>query len=300
MTVTKPSFFIVGSPKCGTTALYEYLKEHPQIFMPKKELYFFGKDFTFREKRAELAYYLSLFTPAQAHQITGEASVWYLYSKTAAEEIKTFNKEAKIIIMLRHPVDMLYSLHSQQLYAGNEDIEVFENALAAEGKRRRGKHIPPYLGCPYEALYYSEVGKYSQQVKRYVEVFGEEKVHIIWFDEFINNTAQVYENTLKFLEVTTDFKPTLAKVNPNKKVRHQGFRNLLKQRPSWLLKTGKILLPSQKIRQQIISKLWAWNTTYTERQPMKEETRTFLQVAFQEDIKRLASLTKKDLTHWLT
>ena len=187
--IQKPNFFIVGAAKSGTTALYEYLKKHPNIFMPKKELYYFGKDFTFREAHTPLEYYMSFFEaiPPNAKQI-GEASVWYLYSKTAAVEIKEFQPKAKIIIMLREPTEMLYSLHSQQLYSGNEDIEGFEMALQAEFARKKGQQLPPYIGCPYEALHYSEVPRYYEQVKRYIDVFGKENVHIILFNDFAKST----------------------------------------------------------------------------------------------------------------
>lgn len=297
--LNKPHFFLVGAPKCGTTALYEYLSRHPDIFLPKKEIYFFGKDFSFRQPRPNLDYYLSLFQPAKPRQCIGEASVWYLYSKSAAREIKAFQPQAKIIILLRNPVEMLYSLHSQQLYNGNEHIENFEAALAAETSRRQGKNLPPLIGCPYEATYYSEVAKYYEQVKRYVEVFGNTRIKVIVFDDFISDTATVYRETLQFLGVNPNFTTSFERINPNKKTRSTTFRNLLKQRSHTLIRLGKLLLPSRKVRQWLLQKLWQLNTQYTERRPMQQATYQKLQASLREDIKKTSLLLNINLDAWL-
>lgn len=128
-----PNFFIVGAPKCGTTAMHIYLRQHPEIFMPeKKESHFFGSDLNSQYFIRDREKYLSLFSEAKDVKRIGEASVWYLYSKQAAYEIKEFSPSASIIIMLRNPVDMLYAQHSQFLYNGNENIASFEDALNAE------------------------------------------------------------------------------------------------------------------------------------------------------------------------
>lgn len=137
--MTRPNFFIVGAPKCGTTSLYEYLRSHPQVFMPeKKEPEHFSDDLDWRNvmlrhRVADRDDYLSLFDPAPAHAAAvGEASTWYLFSEAAAGAIHDFNPEARIIIMLRDPVKMMYSLHGQFLKDCNEVIEDFAQAIAAE------------------------------------------------------------------------------------------------------------------------------------------------------------------------
>src|SRR5436190_21521408 len=108
-----PNFFIVGAPKCGTTAMYEFLKQHPQIFMTRKEVDFFGSDLYMKERIRDESAYLQLFAAATDEFRVGEGSVWYLYSKRAAAEIKRFVSDARIIIQLRDPTDMIYSLHSE-------------------------------------------------------------------------------------------------------------------------------------------------------------------------------------------
>jgi len=296
--IQKPNFFIVGAAKSGTTALYEYLKKHPDIFIPAKELYYFGKDFTFREAHTPLDYYLSFFEtiPPKIKQI-GEASVWYLYSKTAAAEIKAFQPKAKIIIMLREPTEMLYSLHSQLLYSGNECIENFELALQAEPMRKKGEQLPPYIGSPYEALYYSQVPKYYEQVKRYIDTFGSENVHIILFDEFVENTKMVYQKCLDFLALPA-IDINFERVNSNKAVRFAGLRDFLKRRPKFLIKLSKLILPYRPWRHRVQDFLYALNSKKQERKPMNEETRAFLKMAFREDTKKLEELIQRNLKYW--
>jgi hypothetical protein len=112
-----PDFFIVGAFKSGTTALYDYLRLHPQVFMPfHKEPLFFGDDLSRRYGRMTRAQYEALFADAKAGQRVGEASAWYLYSRSAAREIRGASPQAQIIVMLRNPVDVMYAQHSQLLF----------------------------------------------------------------------------------------------------------------------------------------------------------------------------------------
>ncbi|MBK8470977.1 MAG: sulfotransferase [Sphingobacteriales bacterium] len=294
-----PDFFIVGAPKCGTTALYDYLQQHPQIWLPQKELYYFGSDFTFRHPRPTEAYYHSLFADAPDRATCiGEASVWYLYAQNAAAEIKRFNPNAKIIALLRRPDDMLYSLHSQQLYAGNEDIADFAQALAAEPDRRKGSRLPPHIGCPYEALYYSQVPRYATQLQRYFDAFGRDNVLVVLFDDLASNPAAVYRQTLQFLGVPHHELPQFKQINPNKTVRSPLWRDLLKQRPAWLVRAAQILLPSRRLRQGIVSRLWAMNTRYTPRPPLPAHLRQQLIDQFADDINQLSALLQRDLSAW--
>ena len=137
----KPDFFIVGAPKCGTTALCDYLNQHPQVYVSaNKEPFYFGSDLPGHLDWTQQNY-LALFEPA-GERTCGEASVWYLYSKSAAQEIRTFNPEARIIIMLRNPVEMAYAMHNQGLYNLTEDIEDFDEAVKATERRSQGLDIP--------------------------------------------------------------------------------------------------------------------------------------------------------------
>jgi len=127
----KPNFFIVGAAKCGTTGMKYYLHQHPDIFMAAPtEINHFIRDFDIGPSQDE-AWYLRHFEAAGDARVIGEKSVWHLFSKTAATDIKAFNPDARILIMLRNPVEMIHALHSQFLYGRNEDIKNFAHALAA-------------------------------------------------------------------------------------------------------------------------------------------------------------------------
>ena len=139
----KPDFFIAGMPRSGTTSMYTYLKQHPDIFLSiYKEPNYFCKDLSQSDYNVrDEALYHSLFVHAAGKKRIGEGSVWYLTSTTAASEIKKFSPSAKIIVMLRNPVEMIYSLHSLYLRTGNEDTVDFEQALALQPDRMKGLFI---------------------------------------------------------------------------------------------------------------------------------------------------------------
>lgn len=293
-----PNFFIVGAPKSGTTALYEYLRPHPEVYMASKEIYFFGRDFHYLHPRPSLAYYQSLFAnaPASASAL-GDASVWYLYSTTAAREIYDFNPAAKVIILLRNPYTMLPSLHSQQVYSGNENITDFALALAAEPQRRQGQQIPPLIGSPIEALYYSEVAKYSAQVQRYFDIFGKKNVKVLIFEDFIADIPYWYKEVLAFLSLSTAFRPeSFQQINPKKQVKSARFRDFLKQRSPWKIQLAKWVLPSRALRQKVEDTLWQWNTRPAPKETLSPDIQQQLKRYFAEDIDQVSLLLQKNLS----
>ena len=136
----KPNFFIVGAPKCGTTALYRYLRLHPNIYMPaKKEPHFFAQDLGSYPAIKTMDQYSALFAGAEPrHTGIGEASVYYLRSTVAIPNIRAFNPEARLIAMFRNPVEMVHSFHSQLLYWSEESVTDFEAAWRLAGSPPRG------------------------------------------------------------------------------------------------------------------------------------------------------------------
>jgi Sulfotransferase family len=144
-----PDFFVVGHQKSGTTALYEALRRHPEIYMPDcKEPWFFAPELRERTPpRPEgvpgtLTQYLSLFADARPEQRAGEASAQYLWSHAAAEAIATVAPSARIIAILREPASYLRSLHLQFLQTYVETESDLRRALELEPARRRGQHMP--------------------------------------------------------------------------------------------------------------------------------------------------------------
>lgn len=295
----KPDFFVVGAPKCGTTAMCDYLAQHPEIFFsPIKEPNYFGKDLSDCQELEvkNLEEYLNLFRDA-GNKMSGEGSVWSLFSKTAAQEIHDFNPQAKIIIMLRKPVDVVYSLHNQLVYDGyNEDIEDFELAIAAENERRKGLRIP--IGCrrPH-ALLYTDVVKFTDQVQRYIDTFERKNIHIIIYDDFKTDTLKVYRSTLEFLGVSTDFTPKIEVINPSKRVRIKALQNFLIKRPPLIKSLGILFIP-RPLRYLMFMTVKTFNTRYEPRPPIAPELRRRLQAEFAPEVERLSQLLGRDLTHW--
>jgi hypothetical protein len=292
----RPDFFIVGAPKCGTTAMQDYLGQHPEIFMPEmKEAHFFGSDLDAPVYLRDVKKYMALFAKVRNEKRVGEASVYYLYSKNAAREIKAFSPSANIIIMLRNPVEMIYSLHSQRLYNGNEDIEDFEAALDAEEDRKKGLRLPKDRHL-LAGLFYREVGKYTDQVQRYIDVFGREKIKVIIFDEFKRNTAQVYSETCQFLDVDPKFNPVIRVINGNKGVRSVTYRNLI-FRPSILRTVARRVIPDVP-RRKLIRTLERVNLKYEPRPPMNPVLKQRLKEEFLPEVEKLSKLLDRDLTYW--
>src|SRR5687767_6541194 len=127
--MTRPNFFIPGAPKCGTSSLHDYLAQHPDVFMSEdmKEPGFFNPDLRVNlvRRAATEQKYLSLFKDAAGKRRVGESSTWYMLSSVAAQLINSFDPASKAILMLRNPVDAMYSLHGQLLWSCNEDITDF-------------------------------------------------------------------------------------------------------------------------------------------------------------------------------
>ena len=290
-----PDFFVVGAPKCGTTSLNSYLSMHPDVYVPaRKEIHFFGSDLVFSSPRPDRAEYLHLFDARRAEKRAGEASVWYLYSRNAAREIHEFNPDARIVIMLRNPVDVMVSLHSQRLYGGDEDIRDFAEALAAEPARRRGERLPRNFRNTM-GFFYRDVARFSEQVRRYVETFRADRIHVILFDDLQRDVATVYRDTCAFLGVDPTFRPPFDVVNPNKEVWSSGLRDVL-QFASPVVRSGiRAILPSAFARETLKRRLLALKTRYVPRSPIDPELRLRLQGEFRPEIRALGEILGRDL-----
>lgn len=219
-----PDFFIVGAPKCGTSALHDFLDQHPDVFLPAWEPSFFGSDLRFLRPRP-LDDYAAMFARA-VEPIVGEKSVLYLLSERAAAEIAAMCPEARIIAMLRNPVDMMHAWHGEALWSRQEDIRDFAEALAAEPDRAAGRRIPKHAGV-LDATRYRDLARYAPQLRRYLDVFGEERVLILVYEEFFADLAAGYRSTLRFLGARPSFVPEFRVVNPAKAVRSRAVAGAL-------------------------------------------------------------------------
>jgi len=295
--VKRPDTFIVGAFKAGTTALYEYLGAHPGVFMsvPKEPMYF-GQDLTPRYRRMTEDEYLALFRAARDAQRAGEASPWYLYSTSAAREIHDFNRGARIIVMLRNPVDVMYSQHAQLVFNRRDDVADFGEALAAEEDRRAGRRIPAGAIRP-EALYYRHSVRFPEQVRRYLEVFGPDRVHFVVFDDLVADARGVYAATLEFLEVDPSIEIDLAVRNPARQARSGRLQQILFNPPPALRGVvGRLRgLPfMHRLRDVLVSA----NSAPASRPPMDPSLRGQLTAEFAPQVAELGELIGRDLSAW--
>ena len=291
-----PNFFIVGAPKCGTTAMTRYLEDHPEIFVSaKKDLHYFGSDLGFTNRpRLEAPAYFQHFEAATTEALVGEASVWYLYSTQAASEIHAFDPNARIIMMLRNPVEAMYALFTQLRFngLGDESIDDFELALAAESDRAQGKRIPPQTPLP-KALLYRKATRWVEQVERYQDHFPPSQIHVILQDDLKADTAKVYGSTLCFLGVDETFKPDFTPVNTAKQVRSERLRKLIGKTPGPL----KSAFPDD-VRQRLRKTIRRFNSEHTKRPALDPTLRAQLTQACRKDVEALGHLIERDLSHW--
>ncbi|RME22420.1 MAG: sulfotransferase [Deltaproteobacteria bacterium] len=296
-------FVLVGAPKCGTTAMYRWLAGHPGIFLPAKELHQWGGDLHHRRPPRSREEYEALWAAARPDQLLGEVAVWYLMSTAAPDELHAMAPEARIIAMLREPVAMLHSLHSQLVYSGEEDITDFEAALAAEADRRQGRRIPSstHAGLeapPDECLHYRRVVDYAPQVRRWRARFGADRVLVLLHDDLKADAAGTFRQVLEFIGADPDWSPDFDVVNPNKTARSRRAQRLVQA-----LRWGpwNRLVPPGRVRTGLrrgFELLQALNTRYAPRSPLDPQLAARLRAELRPGIEDLEVELGRDLSHW--
>lgn len=257
---TRPAqvdLFIVGAPKCGTTAWFEYLRTHPDIFFPPvKESCYFALDLpNFRLTRTELDY-AKLFAGAGSKTMIGEASAMYLFSSTAAEAIREYNPRSKILIFLREQDEYLPSLHNQFLSEFAEEIQDFETAWRLSG-RRPPERIPAACLEP-RSLDYAAMGRFSEQVRRYLAAFPPEQLMVIGFRDWVSNPRRTYLQILEFLAVEDDGRMDFPPINPGLTYRSRNLVRLVLSPPDrirqWGLRVKRATGPLGRLLERIARK----------------------------------------------
>lgn len=221
----RPDLFIIGAPKSGTTSLYEYLIGHPGVYMsPVKEPFYFAPDVVTGPRRRSFRYgvdeqrYLDLFVNARDEVRVGEASTGYMISERAASLVRQFRPDARVIAMVRNPIDVIHALHNERVSHGVEDITEFESALAVDVDRRAGRRLPE--GSSPLGAVYLDCGRFGEQLGRWLDELGRDRVHIVVFEDFAADTAGSFRGVLEFLDVDPEYQPTsFALHNPSHRMR---------------------------------------------------------------------------------
>ena len=291
----RPRAFVVGAPRCGTTALITILRQHPQVFVPYvKEPHFFGADLTTRRGFTSVPEYLQLFAEA-GDRLAIEGSTWYLYSTDAASEIRDFDPQARIIVMIRNPVDVMHSWHAYAVLLGEEPIEDFEEALAAEPDRRAGRRLPD--GTPPEHLFYRQIPCFAEQIERYAAVFERSQIHVVVHDDFRMDNAGIAQDTFRFLGVDSEFRPTFSVVNSNAAPKSRTVQRVLEHQPEAVRAVVRAVT-SRRVRHRLRHKIRRLNRAYRSRAPMDPALRRRLTEEFAPEVKKLSSLLGRDLSAW--
>ena len=286
--VRKPDFFLVGAAKAGTTSLFYYLIQHPLIFIPPvKEPHYFSE---FPQPRAPtfrtVEDYLRLFRGCDEKVKAGDASTSYLYSRHAADRIHALQPRARILIILRNPIDRAYSFfwHNKREFVEPLD---FEAALAAEPQRISDD-------APFRFHYFTS-GLYHDQVKAYLDVFGREQVMVCLFEDLTEDAESLCHAIFSFLEVSSVIPvKTQKRFNPSGLPRSRLLGHVLApQFPG--RRAVRFLFP--QFSRRLKYHLMRW--TLKDPPPMDPGTRSRLAERFGEDVRRLGHLIDRDLSHWV-
>ncbi|HWE37450.1 MAG TPA: sulfotransferase [Isosphaeraceae bacterium] len=298
--LNRPDFFIVGAPRCGTTALYTYLRQHPQIYMPEwKEPHHFAPDLDSKSSIRSREEYLALFGPAASGRRVGEASVFYLASEAAPRLIHAFDPEARIVAMLRNPIDVMYSNHRKNLTLSVEDVDDFGEALRLEPERIAGRSLPRGLENDRFKLSYRRNVRFDEQLGRYFDRFGRERVHVILYDDFCEASREVFFRVCDFLGVERYDGIDFTVVNENVELRSHALTHLLRQPPRWLLPLARTVLPSRAFRRSLMARIDRLNAVRRRRRPIPPALRRRLVEELRPEVDRLSALLDRDLSMWL-
>ena len=287
--MTHPTFLIVGAPKAGTTAVARQLNLHPDVFVSDgpgaaKEPHYFS----YRGEQQPpwavqtLEAYLALFAGAEACAARGEKSTWYLYSETAADQIGRLLPDARIVILLRNPVDRAYSSWSFRTQMGGES-ETFEEALRLEPHRREA-------GEPWDARY-AEAGCYAAQVKRYLDRFGREQVRVWLYEDLRADSGAVLKEILVFIGVDPAFGET-ERVDVHNATRFPRWTGLSRLRAHPTVRAIGSRLPLG-LKQRLATSLDRANQR--PRPVLDAELRRDLGERFRPDARRLGELIGRDV-----
>jgi Sulfotransferase family len=292
-----PNFLIIGVEKAGTTALYHYLQQHPQIYMsPVKEPAFFLFDGEEPDERGpghlptshitNIDDYRGLFRGVSSETAIGEASPAYIYNPRAPERIQYYIPDAKLIAILRNPVERAYSnfLHSKSL--GREPLTDFTQALQEEEAR-----IQDGWGGLW---HYKRKGFYYEQLMRYLDRFDKDQIRVYLQEDLSNNPTEVLQDIFMFLDVESSFVPDVStRYNLSGVPKNKALHTLVTTLNRPLLKK---VLPAQvvrRLREPVRKRILA------KPPQLPLEARRQLIEAYREDILKLQDLIGRDLRKWL-
>ncbi len=294
-TTRYPNFFIIGAPKCGTTSLASWLSKHPEIFMCRpKEPYFFCSDIRSLRAAETMEDYLNLFAGSQAkHCAVGEASTTYLRSHFAVSHILKEIPQARFIVCLRNPVDMVASVHAQLIRGGRETELDLATAWVLQENRRQGVAVPR-VGLDQNDLQYGEMCRLGEQVERLLTQVPRKRVLFVFLEDIARVPHEIYTEVLSFLELPDDNREVFSAEN----IRAMPRSRLLNR----ALMAAAILKYKLGIRHSLgfgsmLTRL-STRKVKPEERDVSPAMRSEISAYFNKDIELLSQLVDRDLSSW--
>ena len=312
---------VVGAPRCGTTSLACFLEDHPQVrFSRVKEPHFFtqhdlrqtGEDEL--NRLVETEYLGRYFPPWSAEcRLIAEGSVSYLYAPERMETVLRLWPDARFIIGLRDPIEMLPSLHQRLVFNGDETVTDFAEAWALTEERKQGRAIPRSCIDP-RALNYDMLARLGTHVGRFFRAVGRERCFVALLDDLISDSETVYRRLMAFLGLPVDGLPDFAPQRPSQGYRIGSLQRLLKRPPV----AFRGVLAGEKFRMRIKDlerkdshptllktifaarkRLMSWNSVPVAPAPLSEALRRDIRERLADEVAELSELIGRDLSHWL-
>jgi hypothetical protein len=297
--MTMPNFIVLGAGKAGTQSIYNYLSEHPDVYMsPTKETNFFalyGQQADFkgppdpinRYSIADMAEYQAQFRGVTHEKAIGEISPLYLYNPKAPERIKQNIPDVKLIAILRNPVDRAFSCYLFLRGRLTETILDFDEALLAEPER-----IDKNWPWPW---HYKKLGFYHEQLQRYYSLFDREQIRVYLYEDFQANNIATMQDMFGFLGVDNTFVPDVSLQYNYSGVPKNKLLQYVLTGPNPIQTVLKPLMPT-KLRRRLVSKIKRRNLT---KPTLSPEVRKRLTAIYREETLKLQDLLQRDLSHWL-
>lgn len=297
-----PDFVIAGAPRCGTTAVYQALQQHPDVFWTAiKEPHYFAFDYVDRRPVENAELYDSIYKHARDGQLRVDASVLYLSSREALPAIMQRRPDAKIIVLVRDPVDLFVSWHNQCLATLDEDVRDPQQAWRLQEERAAGRSLPKCCHEPL-TLQYRTICSLGSQVKRLFEVVPEKQRLILLFDDLQRDPRAEYKRVVDFLGIVDDGESAFDAANAFSRPKSATIallsRTLQVGRP-W--KNLRLRLKPFLNRHGIYVVEWLLkkNRVLSHKPEVSAAFRRELQEELRAEITLLARLLDRDLSSWL-
>lgn len=296
-----PNLYIVGAPKCGTTAISSYLASHPDVYLgyPKEPSYW-STDLAHTGTVAPVdSYekYLAVYRHAGSHRILLDASTRYLFSDCAIPAIWEAQPDARFIVAVRPPVDLAHAYHMEKVFNRFEPILDFEEAWRLQGERARGQALPTNCHEPRE-LQYRQVASVGSQLERMLSHVPTERILIVFLEDWVNSAGTVWQSILNFADLPSDGRvnfpilggahahrfPVIARLyqNPPRQLQSpiRGIKQLLRES-----------VAADQLRELLIRR--------EQRTSLRPDFANELTAVFESEVHLVEKLTGRNLEHWL-